>query len=181
MSYRPPNPKGLKDKELIGIPWRVALALQADGWYLRSDVIWYKPNCQPESVKDRPTRSHEHVFLLTKNEDYYYDSEAVKEPTILPGQLRNRRDVWAINTESSKEAHFAMFPPSLVKVCMEAGSAEGSTVLDPFFGAGTVGVVAARLRRKCIGVELKPDFAEIARNRVAAENPILPLYSAESA
>lgn len=180
MSYRPPNPKGLKDKELIGIPWRVALALQSDGWYLRSDVIWYKPNCQPESVKDRPTRSHEHVFLLTKNEDYYYDSEAVKEPTTLPGQLRNRRDVWSINTESSKEAHFAMFPPSLVKVCMEAGSAAGTTVLDPFFGAGTVGLVAVRLGRKCVGVELKPDFAEIARNRVAAENPMLPLCSAES-
>jgi len=181
MSYRPPNPKGLKDKELIGIPWRVALALQADGWYLRSDVIWYKPNCQPESVKDRPTRSHEHVFLLTKNEDYYYDSEKVKEPTTVPGQLRNRRDVWSINTESSKEAHFAMFPPSLVRVCMEAGSAAGTTVLDPFFGAGTVGVVAARLGRKCVGVELKPDFAEIARNRVAAESPTLPLYSAEFA
>ncbi len=181
MSYRPPNPKGLKDKELIGIPWRVALALQADGWYLRSDVIWYKPNCQPESVKDRPTRSHEHVFLLTKNEDYYYDSEAVKEGTTLPGQLRNRRDVWSINTESSKEAHFAMFPPALVKVCMEAGSAVGSVVLDPFFGAGTVGVVATRLGRSCIGIELKPDYAEIARNRVAAENPILPLYSAKSA
>lgn len=181
MSYRPPNPKGLKDKELIGIPWRVALALQADGWYLRSDIIWYKPNCQPESVKDRPTRSHEHVFLLTKNEDYYYDSEAVKEPTTLAGQLRNRRDVWSINTEGSKEAHFAMFPPSLVKVCMKAGSAAGASVLDPFFGAGTVGVVAARLGRNCVGVELKPDFAEIARNRVAAENPMLPLYSAESA
>lgn len=181
MSYRPPNPKGLKDKELIGIPWRVALALQADGWYLRSDVIWYKPNCQPESVKDRPTRSHEHVFLLTKNEDYYYDCEAVKEGTTLPGQLRNRRDVWSINTESSKEAHFAMFPPALVKVCMEAGSAVGSVVLDPFFGAGTVGVVATRLGRSCIGIELKPDYAEIARNRVAAENPMLPLYSAESA
>src|SRR5208283_2943049 len=170
MSYRPPNPTGLKDKELIGIPWRVALGLQADGWYLRSDVIWYKPNCQPKSVKDRPTRSHEHVFLLTKNEDYYYNFEAVKEPTTVPGQLRNRRDVWSINTESSKEAHFAMFPPSLVKVCMQAGGAIGSSVLDPFFGAGTVGVVALKLGRRCVGVELKPDYAEIAAKRIALES-----------
>lgn len=183
MSYRPPNPKGLKDKELIGIPWRLALALQADGWYLRSDIIWYKPNCQPESVKDRPTRSHEHVFLLTKNEDYYYDHELVKEPTTVPGQLRGRRDVWPINTESSKEAHFAMFPPSLVKVCMEAGSSAGSAVLDPFFGAGTVGVVALKLGRRCVGIELKDDYAEIARRRIAAitAQPMLAMCSEESA
>jgi site-specific DNA-methyltransferase (adenine-specific)/site-specific DNA-methyltransferase (cytosine-N4-specific) len=183
MSYRPPNPRGLKDKELIGIPWRLAFALQADGWYLRSDIIWYKPNCQPESVKDRPTRSHEHVFLLTKNEEYYYDHEAVKESTTIPGQLRSRRDVWAINTESSKEAHFAMFPPSLVKVCIEAGSAEGSTILDPFFGAGTVGVVALRLNRRCVGIELKADYVEIARKRVAAvvAQPTLAMYSEQSA
>jgi len=168
MSYRPPNPKGLKDKELIGIPWRLALALQADGWYLRSDVIWYKPNCQPESVKDRPTRSHEHVFLLTKSEDYYYNHEAVKEPTAAPGQFRNRRDVWSINTESSKEAHFAMFPPSLVRVCMEAGSPREGHVLDPFFGAGTVGVVALAVGRHCVGIELKPEYAEIARKRIDA-------------
>ncbi len=183
MSYRPPNPKGLKDKELIGIPWRLAIALQADGWYLRSDIIWYKPNCQPESVKDRPTRSHEHVFLLTKNETYYYDHEAVKEPTTVPGQLRSRRDVWAINTEGSNEAHFAMFPPALVKVCMEAGSPVGSSVLDPFFGAGTVGVVALKNDRRCVGIELKPDYAEIARKRIeaVAAQPTLEMLSAESA
>jgi site-specific DNA-methyltransferase (adenine-specific)/site-specific DNA-methyltransferase (cytosine-N4-specific) len=181
MSYRPPNPEGLKDKELIGIPWRLALALQADGWYLRSDIIWYKPNCQPESVKDRPTRSHEHVFLLTKNDQYYYDHEAVKEPTTEPGKVRQRRDVWAINTESSKEAHFAMFPPSLVRVCMEAGSPIGSTVLDPFFGAGTVGVVALQTGRHCIGIELKPEFAMIAQQRIDAVHPRLPLYATESA
>lgn len=171
MSYRPPNPEGLKDKDLIGVPWRLAIALQADGWYLRSDIIWYKPNCQPESVKDRPTRSHEHVFLLTRNEDYYYDHEAVREPTIEPGKLRQRRDVWTINTESSKEAHFAMFPPSLVRVCMEAGSPVGALVLDPFFGAGTVGVVAMESARRCLGIELKPEYAEIARSRIAAVNP----------
>jgi site-specific DNA-methyltransferase (cytosine-N4-specific) len=181
MSYRPPNPEGLKDKELIGIPWRLAFALQADGWYLRSDIIWYKPNCQPESVKDRPTRSHEHVFLLTKNEQYYYDHEAVREPTTEPGKVRQRRDVWAINTESSKEAHFAMFPPSLVRVCMEAGSPIGSTVLDPFFGAGTAGVVALETGRHCIGIELKPEFAMIAQQRIDAVHPRLPLYATESA
>lgn len=176
MSYRPPNPNGLKDKELIGVPWRLAIALQADGWYLRSDIIWYKPNCQPESVKDRPTRSHEHVFLLTKNESYYYDHEAIREPTSVPGTLRQRRDVWAINTESSKEAHFAMFPPSLVRLCIEAGSPRGSLVLDPFFGAGTVGIVALESGRRCVGVELKPDYAEIASRRIAGVNRLLPLH-----
>lgn len=181
MSYRPPNPKGLKDKELIGIPWRLAMALQADGWYLRSDIIWYKPNCQPESVKDRPTRSHEHVFLLTKSENYYYNNEAIKEPTAVRGQFRNRRDVWAINTESSKEAHFAMFPPSLVKVCIEAGCPPNGNVLDPFFGAGTVGVVAVSLNRHCLGIELKPEYAEIARKRINAvsEQPTLEMCSTE--
>jgi site-specific DNA-methyltransferase (adenine-specific)/site-specific DNA-methyltransferase (cytosine-N4-specific) len=181
MSYRPPNPQGLKDKELIGIPWRLAIALQVDGWYLRSDIIWYKPNCQPESVKDRPTRSHEHVFLLTKNENYYYDHEAVKEPTTVPGHFRGRRDVWAINTESSTEAHFAMFPPALVKVCMEAGSPRGSSVLDPFLGAGTVALVALKSERCCVGVELKPEYAEIARRRLAAVSPMLPLWAEGSA
>lgn len=168
MKYRPPNPKGLKDKELIGIPWRLAFALQTDGWYLRSDIIWYKPNCQPESVKDRPTRSHEHLFLLTKSENYYYDHETVKEPTSEPGNRRQRRDVWAINTEASKEAHFAMFPPALVKICMEAGSPKGGYVLDPFFGAGTVGLVALELDRHFLGVELKAEYAEIARKRMSA-------------
>jgi site-specific DNA-methyltransferase (adenine-specific)/site-specific DNA-methyltransferase (cytosine-N4-specific) len=176
MSYRPANPDGLKDKDLIGIPWKIAFALQADGWYLRADIVWNKPNCQPESVRDRPTRSHEYVFLLSKNADYYYDHEAVKEPTTEPGKLRNRRSVWSLNTESSKEAHFAMFPPRLVKLCMEAGSPSGAAILDPFFGAGTVGVVALQHGRSCVGIELKPDYAEIARNRIAAINPVLPLW-----
>lgn len=181
MSYRPPNPEGLKDKDLIGIPWRLALALQADGWYLRSDIVWHKPNCQPESVKDRPTRSHEYVFLLSKCEDYYYDFEAVQEPTSEPGKRRNRRSVWSLNTEGSTEAHFAMFPPSLVKLCMEAGSPRGGMVLDPFMGAGTVGVVALQLGRACVGIELKPEYAKIARKRIAAVTPMLDLWSKESA
>jgi site-specific DNA-methyltransferase (adenine-specific)/site-specific DNA-methyltransferase (cytosine-N4-specific) len=180
MNYRPPNPNGLKDKELIGIPWRIALALQADGWYLRSDIIWYKPNCQPESVKDRPTRSHEYVFLLSKNEDYFYDSESTKESTTIPGHLRNRRTVWSINTEASKEAHFAMFPPSLVKLCMAAGSMEGSSIIDPFFGAGTVGMVARELGRSCVGIELKGEYADIARKRVASTAVQTTLFSQRS-
>jgi site-specific DNA-methyltransferase (adenine-specific)/site-specific DNA-methyltransferase (cytosine-N4-specific) len=139
MDYRPPNPKGLKDKELVGIPWRLALALQADGWYLRSDIIWYKPNCQPESVKDRPTRSHEYIFLLAKNQDYYYNADAIKEQETISGKTRNRRDVWSINTEPNREAHFAMFPPSLVKMCMLAGTSRGAAILDLFSGRGLLG------------------------------------------
>jgi site-specific DNA-methyltransferase (adenine-specific)/site-specific DNA-methyltransferase (cytosine-N4-specific) len=181
MTYRPPNPEGLKDKELIGIPWRLALALQADGWYLRSDLIWYKPNCQPESVKDRPTRSHEYVFLLAKNENYYYNAGAVKEPTGQPGKMRSRRTVWSLNTEPCKDAHFAMFPLRLVRLCMLAGSPKGSVILDPFFGAGTVGVVALEMGRRCVGIELKPEYAEIARKRIAAVQPTMSLWSEESA
>jgi site-specific DNA-methyltransferase (adenine-specific)/site-specific DNA-methyltransferase (cytosine-N4-specific) len=117
MSYRPPTPEGLKPKDLIGIPWRLAFALQSDGWYLRSDIIWHKPNCQPESVKDRPTRSHEYIFLLTKNEKYYYDYEAIKENSN-NGSKKNRRTVWSINTEAFNGAHFATFPESLVSPCL---------------------------------------------------------------
>ncbi len=111
MEYRAPTPEGLKPKDLIGVPWRLAFALQADGWYLRSDIIWNKPNCQPESVKDRPTRAHEYIFLLSKSERYYYDFEGVREPANGSGRLRNRRTIWSINTEPFAEAHFATFPP----------------------------------------------------------------------
>jgi len=165
MSYRAPTPEGLKPKDLIGIPWRVAFALQADGWYLRSDNIWYKPNCQPESVKDRPTRSHEYVFLLSKSEKYYYNYKAVREPAI-NGDLRNRRTVWQINTEPFKEAHFAVFPPALVEPCILAGSEEGDDVIDPFFGSGTVGLVSQALHRNCTGIELNPEYIQIADKRL---------------
>jgi site-specific DNA-methyltransferase (adenine-specific)/site-specific DNA-methyltransferase (cytosine-N4-specific) len=165
MSYRAPTPKGLKPKELVGVPWRVAFALQADGWYLRADNIWYKPNCQPESVKDRPTRSHEYLFLLTKSEHYYYDHEAVKEPA-LAGGARNKRTVWQVNTEPYAGAHFAVFPPGLVEPCIKAGTRPGDRVLDPFFGSGTVGVVCQRLGRACLGIELNPEYAELARERL---------------
>ncbi len=167
MNYRPPTPPGLKPKDLIGIPWRIAFALQQDGWYLRSDIVWYKPNCQPESVKDRPTRSHEYVFLLSKSEDYYYEAAAIRERSD-EGGFRNRRSVWIINTEPSKEAHFAMFPRTLVRLCVETSSRPGDIVLDPFLGAGTVGAVASELNRECIGIELKREYAEIARRRIKA-------------
>lgn len=148
MSYRAPTPTGLKPKDLIGIPWRVAFALQSDGWYLRSDMIWNKPNCQPESVKDRPTRSHEYIFLFSKSERYFYDPEAIKEPTQDKRQGRkNRRSVWNINTEPYAGAHFAVYPRSLARLCVAAGSKEGDRVLDPFFGSGTTGVVCNELRR----------------------------------
>ena len=168
MTYRPNTPDGLKSKDLIGVPWKVAFALQADGWYLRSEIIWNKPNCQPESVKDRPTRAHEHLFLLTKAEDYYYDFEAIKEPANGGGELKNRRTVWNINTEGFKGAHFAVFPTALVQLCVLAGSRPGSVVLDPFLGSGTVGVVCKETGRRCIGIEMKPDYAEMAQNRIRA-------------
>lgn len=167
MSYRAPTPEGLKPKDLIGVPWRVAFALQADGWHLRSDIIWHKPNCQPESVKDRPTQAHEYMFLMSKSERYHYDYEAIKEPTKENNGLRNRRTLWSLNTEGFKDAHFAVFPPSLVEPCILAGSKPGSVVLDPFFGSGTVGEVCIEQGRRCVGIELNPEYAEIARKRLA--------------
>lgn len=167
MTYRPPTPDGLKPKDLIGIPWRLAFALQNDGWYLRSDIIWYKPNCQPESVKDRPTRSHEYVFLFSKSEDYYYDYEAIKEKTTNGASSRNRRSVWSINTRGFQGAHFAVFPPELVELCMRAGSRDSSIVLDPFLGTGTVAEVAIELNRQCVGIELNPTYADMALQRLS--------------
>lgn len=167
MTYRPGTPDGLKSKDLIGLPWKVAFALQKDGWYLRSDIIWNKPNCQPESVKDRPTRAHEYLFLMTKSENYYYDYESVKEPANGGGLMKNRRSVWNINTEGFKGAHFAVFPPGLVRLCVLAGSKPDSIILDPFFGAGTVGVVCRQTSRKCVGIEMKPEYADLARSRIS--------------
>jgi len=166
MSYRPPTPAGLKPKDLIGVPWRVAFALQADGWYLRSDIIWHKPNCQPESVKDRPTQSHEYLFLLTKSDSYYYDHAAIVESTQDGLTTRNRRTVWSINTEPYREAHFAVFPPALVAPCIKAGSPERGKVLDPFFGSGTVGETSLRLNRQCTGIELNQEYAVLAEKRL---------------
>lgn len=169
MSYRPDTPDGLKPKDLIGLPWRLAFALQADGWYLRSDIIWNKPNCQPESVKDRPTRSHEYIFLFSKSDRYYFDREQIMEPSIGNSGKKNRRSVWNINTEGFKGAHFAVFPPKLVELCVLAGTASGDAILDPFFGSGTVGAVAKRLGRSCVGIEMNEAYAEMAVRRIGQE------------
>ena len=238
--WRPPTSGklggGLKSKDLVGIPWRVAFALQADGWYLRSDIIWAKRNCMPESVTDRPTRSHEYIFLLTKNAHYFYDHEAIKEPCIYdvdgtgtaarkaraegnklmptdrvngirPGGyknsvnfdgknsgnekqrghsrrhdgfsdrwdqmekeeqctgMRNKRDVWTIAPANFPEAHFATFPPDLIKPCILAGSCVGDTVLDPFGGSGTTAMVALQLGRNAISIDLNPDYCEMQKRR----------------
>ena len=176
MNYRPPTPTGLKPKDLIGVPWRIAFALQADGWYLRSDIIWHKPNCQPESVKDRPTQAHEYIFLFTKSEKYYYDHSAIQEATNDARTKRNRRTVWSINTEPYREAHFAVFPSALVAPCIQAGSPVGGHVLDPFFGSGTVGETSLRLQRSCTGIELNPEYATIAEKRLLrVQQPTLSL------
>jgi len=166
MSYRPPTPAGLKPKDLIGIPWRVAFALQEQGWYLRSDIVWHKGNCQPESVRDRPTQAHEYLFLLSRSERYYYDHEAVREPREDGRGWRNRRSVWTVDTVPFPGAHFAAFPPALVEPAILAGSAPGDLVLDPFFGTGTVGEVARKHGREFLGIELKREYAEMAASRL---------------
>lgn len=200
---RPSSIEGLKSKNLIGIPWRVAFALQADGWWLRSDIIWHKPNPMPESVTDRPTKAHEYIFLLSKSQQYYYDHEAIKEPAVgsttgpaasfrrhnsqrnhalcpnntpthrtdredvrYDGPLRNKRSVWKVATKPFPEAHFATFPEQLIEPCILAGSPLGGVVLDPFMGSGTTAVVAKKLTRRWIGVELNPEYAEMAQRRI---------------
>jgi site-specific DNA-methyltransferase (adenine-specific) len=164
MDVRPDTPEGLKPKDLLGIPWRLAFALQEDGWYLRADIIWNKPNAMPESVKDRPTRAHEYMFMLTKSERYYYDRAAVLEPN-----GRNRRSVWDVHTQAFAGAHFATFPPLLIEPCVQASSRPDDIVLDPFFGAGTVGVVAKQLARRYVGIELNPEYVAIAAQRLALD------------
>jgi site-specific DNA-methyltransferase (adenine-specific) len=184
---------GLKPKDLIGIPWRVAFALQADGWYLRSDIIWSKPNPMPESVTDRPTKSHEYIFLLSKSQRYYYDADAIREPGTTgfererqrPNGLRadeekagdfgftscgikeqrNRRSVWTVTTQPFSGAHFATFPPELIKPCILAGASVGGVVLDPFAGSGTTGKVAIELGRKAILIEPKAEYIEMIKKR----------------
>lgn len=190
-----------KSKDLIGIPWRVAFALQAAGWYLRADIIWAKPNPMPESVTDRPTKAHEYVFLLTKREQYYYDAAAIAEIGVgreLFGQsrskgpcdqrqdndrrdmtiteTRNKRSVWTIATAPYREAHFATFPEALVEPCILAGSRPGDRILDPFCGSGTVGAVAMRAQRHFVGIDLNPAYLQLARARIGA---VAPLFAAE--
>jgi DNA modification methylase len=185
---------GLKPKDIIGIPWRVAFALQSDGWYLRQDIIWHKPNPMPESVTDRCTKSHEYIFLLSKSQKYYFDNEAIKEdaspdtslrnrdePRLnnTPGrtkmgglvkndyETRNKRSVWTVSTKPFSEAHFATFPEELINPCVLAGCPEGGLVYDPFMGAGTTALVAKKLARHYLGSELNPEYIKIAEKRLS--------------
>ena len=167
MSYRPPTPEGLKKKDLIGVAWMLAMACQNEGWYLRNDIIWYKPNCQPESVKDRFTVSHEYLFLFAKSEKYSFYQEATKQPTALGNGSKNRRTVWSVNTEPCADAHFAVFPRALIRPCILAATKENDLILDPFYGAGTVGIVAKELGRRCVGIEINPDYVQIAKRRTS--------------
>jgi site-specific DNA-methyltransferase (adenine-specific) len=193
------------DKNLLGIPWRVAFALQADGWYLRQDIIWHKPNPMPESVTDRCTKAHEYVFLLSKGPRYWFDAEAIAEPaTYAPGcgwdnakqgdysdtkrkahdyrepqqpfraikDTRNKRSVWTIATRPFAEAHFATMAPELAETCIRAGCPTGGTVLDPFGGAGTTGLVADRLQRDAVLCELNPEYIQIAKRRIFGDAPL---------
>ena len=186
----------LKEKDLIGIPWMLAFALRADGWYLRQDIIWHKPNPMPESVKDRCTKSHEYIFLLSKNKKYYYDNEAIKEPVKQDWGTRNRangkyhnsgsglqphsgltksyttknkRSVWSITNKPYKHAHFATFPPDLIVPPILAGSKKGDIILDPFMGSGTTGMVAKEHGRYFVGCELHDDYSELIRQRMPVE------------
>lgn len=163
MGTRPPTPEGLKPKDLIGVPWRLAFALQDRGWFLRSDIIWNKPNCQPESVRDRPTRSHEYIFLLSKSEKYKYDVGAITGPN-----GRRLRTVWDIKTQAVPEArgHFATYPTALVEPSILLATERNDIVLDPFVGSGTTALVAGNLGRRFIVSELNPEYVEIARTRL---------------
>ncbi len=174
MSYRPPTPEGLKKKDLIGVAWMLAMACQREGWYLRNDIIWYKPNCQPESVKDRFTVSHEYLFMFSKSERYFFNQDAILEPALNGNGLKNKRTVWSINTEPYPEAHFAVFPRALIRPCVLAATQENDLILDPFYGSGTVGVVAKELRRRCVGIEIKRDYVEMAKRRTrAVQQPLI--------
>jgi DNA modification methylase len=162
-----PKEIGLKPKDLIGIPWMVAFALRADGWYLRQDIIWNKPNPMPESVRDRCTKAHEYMFLLSKSEKYFFDNEAMKEPAV-DGETRNRRSVWTVATRPYKGAHFATFPPALIEPCILAGSRPNDIVLDPFMGSGTTAVVAVKHGRRYIGCELNEEYGDLQDERIRA-------------
>ena len=190
----------IKHKDLIGIPWRVAFALQSAGWYLRQDIIWHKPNPMPESVRDRCTKAHEYIFLLSRSPRYYFDAEAIKEASVragciaggekyrkgkwhpskqshsdslagVVGETRNRRSVWTVSTKPYKGAHFATFPPELIEPCILAGCPEGGTVLDPFGGSGTTAGVAVKHGRQAIICELNPDYAALIPDRIASIAP----------
>lgn len=193
-----------KEKDLMGIPWRVAFALQADGWWVRQDIIWAKPNPMPESVQDRCTKAHEYVFLLSKGPRYFYDAKAIAEPGVgretyfgsdayskgsgrndsgsydaTACATRNRRSVWPIATQPYSGAHFATMPPELAETCIKAGSKPGDMILDPFGGAGTTALVADRLQRNATIVELNPAYAQLARDRINGEAGMFAPVAAE--
>ena len=158
----------LKPKDLVMIPNRIAIALQDDGWWIRSEIIWHKPNPMPESTKDRPTSCHEKIWLITKSKKYYYDADAIKVPT-KDNSLKNIRNVWTVTTKPCKDAHFATFPKDLAEPCIKAGCPEGGVVLDPFGGSGTTGIVAKQFNRTAILIELNPEYIEIAKKRIDRE------------
>jgi len=189
--------EGIKEKDLIGIPWMLAFALRSDGWYLRQDIIWHKPNPMPESVKDRCTKSHEYIFLFSKSKKYFYDNEAIKEPVkqdwgtrdrtkgkyhnvgtgLSPHSglsksytTKNKRSVWSVTNKPYKGAHFAVYPPDLIEPCIKAGSEEGDTVLDPFMGSGTTALVAKSLQRHYIGCELHEEYGKLIQKRLSEKS-----------
>jgi len=196
---------GVKEKDLVGIPWRVAFALQSDGWYLRQDIIWHKPNPMPESVRDRCTKSHEYVFLLSKQARYYYDADGIAEQATDWGPrdrtdgkyhnegtglrvhtglmesypTRNRRSVWSVATQPFPEAHFAVFPPRLIEPCILAGAPAGGLVVDPFCGSGTTGMVALRHGRRFVGIELNAEYVEMAHRRIQGDMPLFNMQNQE--
>ncbi len=190
------NADNRKPKDLIGIPWMLAFALRADGWYLRQDIIWHKPNPMPESVTDRCTKAHEYIFLLSKNEKYFFDAEAIKESAKTPPSIRNKaaegyhadypngdrfskgermwgadgkknkRSVWQVATRPYKGAHFATFPPALIQPCILAGSRKNDVVLDPFMGSGTTAQVALQHKRQYLGCELNSEYSALQQERI---------------
>ena len=191
--------EGLKEKDLIGIPWMFAFAMRADGWYLRQDIIWHKPNPMPESVRDRCTKAHEYIFLFSKNKNYHYDNEAIKEPAKdwgtrdrtqgkyhNPGtglsphsgltksyEKRNKRSVWSVTKKPYKGAHFATYPAELIEPCILAGSEQGDIVLDPFMGSGTTAAVAKSLGRNYIGCELHEEYGDLIQKRIDEYEPVV--------
>ena len=190
--------QGLKEKDLIGIPWMFAFAMRKDGWYLRQDIIWHKPNPMPESVRDRCTKSHEYIFLFSKNKKYFYDNEAIKEPAkdwgtrdrtngkyhntgtgLAPHSglsksydRKNKRSVWSVTNKPYREAHFATYPPDLIEPCIKAGSEVGDTIIDPFMGSGTSAMVAKSLGRYYLGCELHEDYGNLIQKRIQDYHPV---------
>ena len=165
----PPKHTYLKTGDLSGVPWMFAREMQKDGWYLKQDIIWYKPNPMPEAVNNRCVKSHEYIFLFTKKQQYYFDAESISVPSIEGTSKVRKSSVWKFNTASFSEAHFAVFPDELPALCIKAGSKEGDIVLDPFMGSGTTAIVAQKLGRRWIGIELNPKYIEIIKRRTAQE------------